>query len=143
MTRARTSTRSGTNRSNMTFLPRLFFLWCCISREIASQAPSNNDCSTALPLTVAVEDDSSTTSVTGTTTMATNDQLRFCGSALVNSPGVWYRYERMMQREAKVVVVRVSTCHEDTTFDTALSLFRATKTADNTECSNLQCVLLF
>ena len=93
--------------------------------SVDAAIPSNDECENAIILQTS---STSTTVLTGSTLDASIDGLNICGENLVTSPGVWYLYQ-----SSSTTVVHVSTCTNDTNFDTALTVYEG-------DCSSLKCV---
>jgi hypothetical protein len=94
--------------------------------------PSNDKCEDAIPLTFS-SSSSSTLIVDSTTTTvnATLDDMSYCGENFVNSPGVWYSVDNNQLLEDQVLTV--STCRNETNFNTAITIY----TGDS--CDSLLC----
>jgi hypothetical protein len=110
-------------RSNI-FVFSVWMLVVALRAVVVDAAvPANDECESALELVP-----SDTAEVTGSTMDATVDGLNICGENLVTSPGVWYSYQ-----QSSDAVIHVSTCTNQTNFDTALTVYTG-------DCSSLQCV---
>mmetsp|Transcript_36556 Transcript_36556/g.77108 ORF Transcript_36556/g.77108 Transcript_36556/m.77108 type:complete len:205 (+) Transcript_36556:89-703(+) len=92
-----------------------------------AETPINDNCEDAIELQPASPNLELVTE--GSTTEATSDGLNLCGENLVLSPGVWYLYPSAEEK----AVVQVSTCGNQTDFDTALTVYSGS-------CPQLQCV---
>lgn len=88
--------------------------------------PPNDECENAIVL------QASNNILTGSTVDASVDALNLCGENLVTSPGVWYLYQTPMDKNT---VAHVSTCTNQTNFDTALTIY------EGDDCSSLKCVV--
>ncbi|MEZ4740746.1 MAG: T9SS type A sorting domain-containing protein [Flavobacteriales bacterium] len=84
------------------------------------QAPENDVCSLAVPVTCG-------SAYTGSTTLATNDDDAFTCGTIISAPGVWYVFEGDGQ------AVTLSTCPEPV-YDTKLNVYSGT-------CDALDCVV--
>mmetsp|Transcript_2095 Transcript_2095/g.3762 ORF Transcript_2095/g.3762 Transcript_2095/m.3762 type:complete len:195 (+) Transcript_2095:62-646(+) len=110
-------------RSNI-FVFNVWMLAVALTAVVVDAAvPANDECESALELVP-----SDTAEVTGSTIDATVDGINICGENLVTSPGVWYSYQQSSDS-----VIHVSTCTNQTNFDTALTVYTG-------DCSSLQCV---
>mmetsp|Transcript_48289 Transcript_48289/g.71569 ORF Transcript_48289/g.71569 Transcript_48289/m.71569 type:complete len:238 (-) Transcript_48289:354-1067(-) len=114
----------------------LIGIWLLLSK-CTFALPENNECENAIPLEPS--DNLSTTSIIiGSTAEATStNQSNFCGENFVSSPGVWYSFEFTTDDEdddtTSTIVVQVSTCTNQTDFDTALTVYSGS-------CLSLTCV---
>lgn len=102
-------------------------------------APPNDACDSALPLFDPGAGFDEPRARFGDTTNATLEGINLCGENLVNSPGVWYSYANDGPSDA---IVHVTTCGNDTDFDTALTVFVASpsSSSDASSCESLTCV---
>mmetsp|Transcript_46523 Transcript_46523/g.69260 ORF Transcript_46523/g.69260 Transcript_46523/m.69260 type:complete len:209 (-) Transcript_46523:187-813(-) len=120
-------------RLQYTALIGSFLLW-----STHAAVPTINDqCESAILLEALDASASDGVVIQGSTEEATVDGLNLCGDNFVSSPGVWYLYQAPSSAEvgddASTVVVQVSTCTDETDFDTALTVYSG-------YCSSLQCV---
>jgi hypothetical protein len=96
-----------------------FVLWCCMKNIIcrAQDPPINDQCETAIPLTIDGEEVLSST--IGGTMSNTIDIIRCGGDQLfdIGTPGVWF------QVTGNDSILRASTCSEETDFQNRITIF--------------------
>ncbi|CAB9526366.1 expressed unknown protein [Seminavis robusta] len=121
----------------MMMMPRSSLLWillCVVVPLMAQDPPPANDvCDGAIDLTVLLGNNDEV-GLEGSTVSATKEENQnLCGATAASKRGIWYLYKNSSIPEDSSTIVTVSTCHDDTDFDTALTVYEGF-------CTGLQCV---